>query len=159
MYYEFLNVYLPSFDYIAKLPHNSPSLLHGLRNNMCLLTSVCHTGSAEEPQHGNVPSDHTDTSNWKSITSFCVTTNGRLVVRSSSQIQRASFNANGYVQDRSHSSSGQRNRSQRRSRHHQGQKLLLQPPQSAIQKILNPGNLLRRLLPSSSLLNPATHPF
>ncbi|XP_030590250.1 receptor-type tyrosine-protein phosphatase V-like [Archocentrus centrarchus] len=76
----------------------------------------------------------------------------------SSQIQRVSFNTNCYIQDRPRSSSGQRSRSRRRSRHPQGQTPLADPPQNTIQQILNPGKLLRRLLPSSSLLNPATHP-
>ncbi|XP_063320962.1 receptor-type tyrosine-protein phosphatase V-like [Pelmatolapia mariae] len=75
----------------------------------------------------------------------------------SSQIQRASLNANNGIQDRPKSSSAQRARSGRSHRHQPRQKPAADPPQNTMQQILNPGNLLRRLLPSSSLLNPATH--
>ncbi|CAI5647892.1 receptor-type tyrosine-protein phosphatase V [Oreochromis niloticus] len=75
----------------------------------------------------------------------------------SSQIQRVSLNTNNSIHDRPQSSSARRARSGR-SRHHQHrQKPAADPPQNTMQQILNPGNLLRRLIPSSSLLNPATH--
>lgn len=89
---------------------------------------------------------------------YCIaTSNWELVVYRSSQIQRASLNANNGIQDRPKSSSARRARSGRSHRHQPRQKPAADPPQNTMQQILNPGNLLRRLLPSSSLLNPATH--
>lgn len=88
---------------------------------------------------------------------YCIATSKwELVVYRSSQIQRASLNANN-IQDRPKSSSARRARSGRSHRHQPRQKPAADPPQNTMQQILNPGNLLRRLLPSSSLLNPATH--
>lgn len=85
------------------------------------------------------------------------TSNWGLAIHRSSQIQRVSLNTNNSIHDRPQSSSARRARSGR-SRHHQHrQKPAADPPQNTMQQILNPGNLLRRLIPSSSLLNPATH--
>ncbi|XP_011615704.1 receptor-type tyrosine-protein phosphatase V-like [Takifugu rubripes] len=52
--------------------------------------------------------------------------------------------------------SGRRRRS--RTRHQHGQTPPSDQPQSRVQQILNPGNLLRRLLPSSPLFNSDSHP-
>ncbi|XP_045912853.1 receptor-type tyrosine-protein phosphatase V-like [Micropterus dolomieu] len=67
------------------------------------------------------------------------------------QTQGASSNINQHTQHRSHSSSG------RRRHHHHRQTPPSDPPQNTLQQILHPGNLLRRLLPSSSLFNPGSH--
>lgn len=56
-----------------------------------------------------------------------------------------------------HNKDGQEHRSGRRRHHHRREKPLPEPPQSTIQQILRPGNLLRRLLPSSSLFNSGSH--
>ncbi|XP_040910877.1 receptor-type tyrosine-protein phosphatase V-like isoform X2 [Toxotes jaculatrix] len=73
------------------------------------------------------------------------------------QTQGASSNINHHIQDRPHSSSGRGDRTGRRRHHHHRQKPPPDPPQNTIQQILHPGNLLRRLLPSSSLFNPGSH--
>ncbi|XP_040910871.1 receptor-type tyrosine-protein phosphatase V-like isoform X1 [Toxotes jaculatrix] len=75
----------------------------------------------------------------------------------SPQTQGASSNINHHIQDRPHSSSGRGDRTGRRRHHHHRQKPPPDPPQNTIQQILHPGNLLRRLLPSSSLFNPGSH--
>lgn len=49
-------------------------------------------------------------------------------------------------------------RRRRRTRHQHGQTPPSDQPQSRLQQILNPGNLLRRLLPSSSLFNSDSQP-
>lgn len=72
-----------------------------------------------------------------------------LVFRSGPQAHRASSSINIRMQDEP-ISSGQGNRPRRRRRHH-GQTPPSDQPQSTVQQILHPGNLLRRLLPSSSL--------
>ncbi|TNM86931.1 hypothetical protein fugu_007161 [Takifugu bimaculatus] len=51
-----------------------------------------------------------------------------------------------------------RRRRRSRTRHQHGQTPPSDQPQSRVQQILNPGNLLRRLLPSSSLFNSDSHP-
>ncbi|XP_023278548.1 receptor-type tyrosine-protein phosphatase V-like isoform X1 [Seriola lalandi dorsalis] len=73
----------------------------------------------------------------------------------SPQIQGAGSNINHHVQDRPHGSGG--DRTGRRRRHRHRQKPPPDPPQNTIQQILHPGNLLRRLLPSSSPFNPGSH--
>ncbi|XP_026223258.1 receptor-type tyrosine-protein phosphatase V-like [Anabas testudineus] len=68
------------------------------------------------------------------------------------QTQRGSSKVNHRGKDRRGDRSGRR-------RHHQHRAVPLpDPPQNTIQQILHPGNLLRRLLPSSSLFNPGSHP-
>ncbi|XP_029011289.1 receptor-type tyrosine-protein phosphatase eta-like [Betta splendens] len=61
------------------------------------------------------------------------------------------------VKTNHHNEDRQKHRSGRRQHRH-GEKPLPEPPQSTLQKILRPGNLLRRLLPSSSLLNQGSQP-
>ncbi|KAK2851581.1 hypothetical protein Q5P01_007857 [Channa striata] len=56
-----------------------------------------------------------------------------------------------------HTKDHQGGRSGRRRRYRQGENPLPDPPQNTIQQILHPGNLLRRLLPSSSRFNPGSH--
>ncbi|XP_068997264.1 receptor-type tyrosine-protein phosphatase V-like isoform X1 [Embiotoca jacksoni] len=75
----------------------------------------------------------------------------------SPQIQGASVSANHHFQDRSQSSSGRGERAGRRRHHRHRQKPPADQPQNTLQQILHPGNLLRRLLPSSFQLNPASH--
>ncbi|KAG7228218.1 hypothetical protein INR49_013381 [Caranx melampygus] len=72
----------------------------------------------------------------------------------SPQIQEASSNINHHTQP--HGSGG--DRTGRRRRHRRRQKPPPELPQSTIQQVLNPGNLLRRLLPSSSSFNPGSQP-
>ncbi|XP_035014538.1 receptor-type tyrosine-protein phosphatase V [Hippoglossus stenolepis] len=72
------------------------------------------------------------------------------------QIQGAGSKINHPVQDQPQSS-GQGERTGRRRQHRQRQKPPSEPQQNTIQQMLHPGNLLRRLLPSSSLLNPGSH--
>lgn len=70
------------------------------------------------------------------------------------QVPRASIN--NHVQGEASSSrteGGQVGRRKRRTRHHPRQTPPSDQPQSRVQQILNPGNLLRRLLPSSPLFN------
>lgn len=70
------------------------------------------------------------------------------------QIPRAGIN--NHVQGETSGSRTERSRAGRRKRraqHHAGQTPLVVQPQSRVQQILNPGNLLRRLLPSSPLFN------
>lgn len=66
------------------------------------------------------------------------------------QVPRASIT--NHVQGEGSSSrtqQGQTGRRKRRTRHHAGQTPMVVQPQSRVQQILNPGNFLRRLLPSS----------
>ncbi|CAB1460878.1 unnamed protein product [Pleuronectes platessa] len=70
------------------------------------------------------------------------------------QILGAGLKTNPPVQDQPHSS-GRGERTGRRRQHRHRQKPPSEP--NTIQQMLNPGNLLRRLLPSSSLLNPGSH--
>ncbi|XP_034551999.1 receptor-type tyrosine-protein phosphatase V-like [Notolabrus celidotus] len=60
-------------------------------------------------------------------------------------------------QERPHSSSGRGDRSGRRRHHHHRQVLPSDQPQNTMQQILHPGNLLRRILPSSSMFYPSSH--
>lgn len=71
-----------------------------------------------------------------------------LVFGSGPQAHRASSSINIRMQDEP-ISSAQGSRPRRRRRHH-GQTPPSDQPQSTVQQILHPGNLLRRLLPSSS---------
>ncbi|XP_076597702.1 receptor-type tyrosine-protein phosphatase V-like isoform X1 [Chaetodon auriga] len=73
------------------------------------------------------------------------------------QSRGVSSNINHGVQDRPHSSSARGNRAGRRRHHHHRQTTPSDQPQNAVQQILHPGNLLRRLLPSSSLFNSGSH--
>ncbi|XP_041802364.1 receptor-type tyrosine-protein phosphatase V-like [Chelmon rostratus] len=73
------------------------------------------------------------------------------------QSQGVSSNINHSVQERPHSSSAQGNRAGRRRRRHHRQTTPSDQPQNAVQQILHPGKLLRRLLPSSSLFNSGSH--
>ncbi|XP_029291674.1 receptor-type tyrosine-protein phosphatase V-like [Cottoperca gobio] len=73
------------------------------------------------------------------------------------QIQGASSNINHHIQDQPHSSSGQRSRAGRSRHHRHRQTAPSDQPQNAMQQILNPGKLLRWLLPSSSPFNPGAH--
>lgn len=75
----------------------------------------------------------------------------------SPQTHRASSNVDIRMQDEPHSSSAQGNRARRRRRRHHRQTLPSDQPQSTVQQILHPGNLLRRLLPSSSLFKSNSH--
>ncbi|XP_008287730.1 receptor-type tyrosine-protein phosphatase V-like [Stegastes partitus] len=71
--------------------------------------------------------------------------------------QGATSNAHPHMQDRSHISSGRGDRAGRRHHRHRQSKPQSDPPQNTMQQMLNPGNLLRRLLPSSSSsLNPGS---
>ncbi|XP_029363253.1 receptor-type tyrosine-protein phosphatase V-like isoform X1 [Echeneis naucrates] len=70
------------------------------------------------------------------------------------QIQGAATNNNHRHQERPHTSGGDRT-GRRRRRHRQEPPP--DPPQNTIQQILHPGNLLRRLLPSSTPFNPGSH--
>ncbi|XP_033485613.1 receptor-type tyrosine-protein phosphatase V-like isoform X1 [Epinephelus lanceolatus] len=72
-------------------------------------------------------------------------------------IQRAGSNINHNIQDQPHRSSGRGGQAGRRRRHRQRQTPPADQPQNTMQQILNPGKLLRRLLPSSSLFNPGSH--
>ncbi|XP_076022652.1 receptor-type tyrosine-protein phosphatase V-like [Genypterus blacodes] len=58
------------------------------------------------------------------------------------------------IQERTHSSWGRGDRDRRRHRHHQQTPSV--QPQSPVQNMFNPGNLLRRLLPSSTQFNPGS---
>ncbi|XP_061591880.1 receptor-type tyrosine-protein phosphatase V-like [Cololabis saira] len=73
------------------------------------------------------------------------------------QMQGAGVTPSQQIKDRSHSSSEQRDRAGRRRQHRQQQKPALEQPQNTMQQILHPGNLLRRLLPSLSPMNQASH--
>ncbi|XP_035500243.1 receptor-type tyrosine-protein phosphatase V-like [Scophthalmus maximus] len=73
------------------------------------------------------------------------------------QIQGAGAKMTHPSQDQPHSSSGRGERTGRSRQHRHRQKPPADPPQNTIQQILHPGNLLRRLLPSSSLLNPGSN--
>ncbi|XP_058499119.1 receptor-type tyrosine-protein phosphatase V-like [Solea solea] len=73
------------------------------------------------------------------------------------QIQGAGSKINPHNPDQPHGSSGRGERTGRRRHHRHGQKSPPEPPQNTIQQMLHPGNLLRRLLPSSSLLNPGSN--
>ncbi|XP_044067860.1 receptor-type tyrosine-protein phosphatase V-like isoform X2 [Siniperca chuatsi] len=73
------------------------------------------------------------------------------------QTQGASSNINQRIEDRSHSSSARGNRAGRRRHHHHRQTPPSDQPQNTVQQILHPRNLLRRLLPSSSLFKPDSH--
>ncbi|XP_026188773.1 receptor-type tyrosine-protein phosphatase eta-like isoform X2 [Mastacembelus armatus] len=74
------------------------------------------------------------------------------------QMQGASSNINHRIKDQPHSVSRREDRSGRRTQHRHREKPPPDPPQNTIQKILYPVNLLRRLLPSSSLFNTGSHP-
>nr|XP_020485270.1 receptor-type tyrosine-protein phosphatase V-like [Labrus bergylta] len=74
----------------------------------------------------------------------------------STQTQGASSNINHPSQERLHSSSGRGDRAGRRRHHHHRQMPPSDQPQNTMQQILHPGNLLRRLLPSS-VFNPGSH--
>lgn len=71
------------------------------------------------------------------------------------QRQGATLNVN-YIQDRPHSSSGRGGRG-RRKHHHHRQKTPSDQQQSTTQHVLHPANLLRRLLPSSTLFSSGSH--
>ncbi|XP_010740387.3 receptor-type tyrosine-protein phosphatase V isoform X1 [Larimichthys crocea] len=74
----------------------------------------------------------------------------------SPQTHGSSSNINHHNQELPHSSSSQGRRGRRR-RHHRHQTPPSDQPQNTVQQILHPGNLLRRLLPSSSLFNSGSH--
>lgn len=76
---------------------------------------------------------------------------------SCAQTHAASSSANHRIQDRPHSSTAQGNRAGRRRHHHHRQTPPSNQPQNTVQQTLNPGNLLRRLLPSSSLFKSGSH--
>lgn len=61
------------------------------------------------------------------------------------------------ISDRPQSSSSRGGRDGRRRHHHHRQAPASDRPQNAVQQILHPGNLLRRLLPSSSPFNSGSH--
>ncbi|CAJ1084949.1 receptor-type tyrosine-protein phosphatase V-like [Xyrichtys novacula] len=67
--------------------------------------------------------------------------------------QGASSNATHHGQERPHSSSGRGDRSGRRRHHHHRQMLPSDQPQNSIQQ------MLRRILPSSSMFNPSSHNY
>lgn len=73
------------------------------------------------------------------------------------QTHRSGSNVNHHVQDRPHSSTARDSRAGRRRHHHHRQTPPSDQPQSTVQQILHPGNLLRRLLPSSSVFNSGSH--
>ena len=139
------------------------------RSSTYLFISVCYTGSAEEPQHG----ENTEiNSQWAPTHIKCnfstgsvllfIVTNDDILIRcllfpSSPQTHGASSNINHRAQDRPHSSSARGSRAGRRRHHHHRQTPPSDQPQSTVQQILHPGNLLRRLLPSSSLFNSGSH--
>lgn len=70
--------------------------------------------------------------------------------------QGATSNAHPHMQDQSHISSGRGDRAGRRHHRHRQSKPASEQPQNTMPLMLNPGNLLRRLLPSSSPFNPGS---
>ncbi|XP_075956490.1 receptor-type tyrosine-protein phosphatase V-like [Anarhichas minor] len=68
------------------------------------------------------------------------------------QTQGASSNINNHIQDQPHGSSGRLRRHQ-----HPRQTAAGDRQQNPMQQVLHPGQLLRRLLPSSSWFNPGSH--
>ena len=154
----------------------SPSPAHSLcvvRSSTYLCISVWCSGSSEEqgePQRGErteissqpAPTHTTFIFSTGSMLLVNVTYDdiliGRLFFPSSPQIQRAGSKTNPPTQDQPHSS-GQGERAGRRRQHRHRQKPPSEPQQNTIQQMLHPGNLLRRLLPSSSLNPRLTHPL
>ncbi|KAM8754463.1 receptor-type tyrosine-protein phosphatase V-like [Acanthopagrus schlegelii] len=70
------------------------------------------------------------------------------------QTPGASSNANQRNQGRPHSSSAREHREERRRQH---RRRASEQPQNSVQQMLNPGNILRRILPSSSLFKSGSH--
>ncbi|XP_051806020.1 receptor-type tyrosine-protein phosphatase beta-like [Acanthochromis polyacanthus] len=70
--------------------------------------------------------------------------------------QGATSNAHPHMQDPSHISSGRGDRAGTRHHRHRQSKPPSEQPQNTMQLMLNPGNLLRRLLPSSSPFYPGS---
>lgn len=149
-------------------PHYSLIPLCLLRSSTSLFISVCYTGSVEEPQQG----ENTEISfHWApthikfsfgigSVLLFIATYDDILirclVFPSSPQSQGASSSLNQHIKDRP-STSGQGGQAGRRRHRHHRQTTPSDQPQSTMQQILKPVNLLRRLLPSSSPFNPGSH--
>lgn len=87
---------------------------------------------------------------------------GSLLLPSGTQTHGAGSNIQTRMQDEPHSSSPQGDRTTRRRRrhhhhHHHHQTPPSNQPATTVQQILHPGNLLRRLLPASSLFNSDSH--
>lgn len=126
------------------------------RSSIYLFISVCYTGSGEEAQYGKnlkIPNKHQPI-----IELFIEMNDYHLPFPSSTQTHRAGSNINTRMQDEPHSSSSQGDRARRRRRHrHHHQTPPSNQPATTVQQILHPGNLLRRLLPSSSLFNSDSH--
>ncbi|KAM9855949.1 receptor-type tyrosine-protein phosphatase V-like isoform 3-T4 [Aulostomus maculatus] len=74
----------------------------------------------------------------------------------SSRNQGATSNVN-HIQDRRPRSSGPGDQGERRRSHTNGRKPSSDQPQNTLQQIFHPGNLIRRLLPSSSPLTSGSH--
>lgn len=135
------------------------------RNSTYVFISVCYTGSVGEPQHGEnkprAPAHIKFNFSTGSVLLFTVISDTDILIRclpfcSSPQTHGSSSNINHHNQELPHSSSSQGRRGRRR-RHHRHQTPPSDQPQNTVQQILHPGNLLRRLLPSSSLFNSGSH--
>lgn len=124
------------------------------RTSIFLFTSVSSTGSSGELRHGEkhpqIPQNISENAlHWCRL--FC----------SNPPVPRTSTNNHVQVEASSSRTEGAgsgRRRRRRRTRHQHGQTPPSDQPQSRVQQILNPGNLLRRLLPSSLLFNSDSHP-
>lgn len=132
-------------------PHFFPIPLCANRSSTYLFISVCFTGS-EEPQQGENVKFH------QHMVMFLIKMCDGIffivffaVCASSLQTHRAVPHNSISTQNDEPSSQG--NRTRRRRRRHHRQTPPSSQPQSPVQHILNPANLLRRLLPSSSLFN------
>lgn len=133
-------------------PRFFPIPLCANRSSTFLFISVCFTGS-EEPQQGENVKFHQHMVMF--LIKIC---DGICFIRcfffpvcaSSLQTHRAVPHASISTENES---SSQGNRTRRRRRRHHRQTPPSSQPQSPVQHILNPANLLRRLLPSSSLFN------
>lgn len=150
-----------------KRPHYLLIPLCVLRSSTYLFISVCYTGSVEGPHHGETPEISSQWAPTHIKFNFCTGSALLVIVMyddilircllffspSSPPTQGASSNINLHIQDQPHSS-GRGNRAGRRRHHHHRQP---DQSQNTIQQILHPGNLLRRLLPSSSQFNPGSH--
>lgn len=126
-----------------------------------LFISVCCIGSAQDCQQGEnvkiIPGD----TNYISAPAVSLSKMMFFIISCtflpiSAQSHSAGSNMNPQAQDR-HPRSSTRGRTGRRRHHHHRQSFPAEQPSNTAQQLLHPGNLLRRLLPSSSLFNSGSH--
>lgn len=121
------------------------------RTSTFLFTSVSFIGSSGELQQGGKMINPPKAFSISTVHWFCH------LFHSNLHIPRASISNHVQAEASSFRTEGDRarrkKRRKRRTRHHSGQTSPSDQPQTIVQQILNPGNLLRRLLPSSPLFN------